>query len=67
LKHGVAVEAIKEALAQPAQEPEHLTSLEKKYDNAGKFSNREFSNYAHLLMVKCFNEEYDKHLEKNNG
>ena len=24
-----------------------------------------FTNYAHSLMVKCFNEEYDKHLEKN--
>jgi hypothetical protein len=26
-----------------------------------------FINYAHQLMVKCFNEEHDKHLEKNNG
>jgi hypothetical protein len=25
------------------------------------------TNYAHSLMVKCFNEGYDKHLEKNNG
>jgi len=23
------------------------------------------TNYAHSLMVKCFNEEYDKHLDKN--
>ena len=44
-------------------EPKHLTILEKKYDTAGKG----VSNYAHSLMVKCFNEEYDKHLEKNNG
>ena len=46
-------------------EPKHLTILEKKYDNDGKFSNKEFSNYAHLLMVKCFNEEHDKLKEKN--
>jgi hypothetical protein len=25
----------------------------------------EVTNYAHLLMVKCFNEKYDEHLEKN--
>jgi len=24
-----------------------------------------FMNYAHLLMVKCFNEKCDEHLEKN--
>jgi hypothetical protein len=24
-----------------------------------------FINYAHQLMVKCFNEKYDEHLEKN--
>jgi hypothetical protein len=49
----------------PLNDPAHMGPQEFARAVLAKSKEKNgITNYAHSLMVKCFNEGYDKHLEK---